>query len=115
VGLLIHQLLLLASIAALSAAGWRLTSLATPVGLLRVLGAVAFAATGAVLCAFALALVALGGSPVALTAAALFTWLVVWRAAPGRPPSPWDQLGAWWSGLSLPGRVVGAALSGARL
>jgi hypothetical protein len=113
VGLLIHQLLLLASIAALGAAGWRLTAPATPAGLMRVLGAVTLAAAGAILCSFALALVALGGSPVALTAAAIALWLIAWRVVPGRPPSAFGQLWEWWSLLSTPGRVARLAVTGA--
>ncbi|HWF34637.1 MAG TPA: hypothetical protein VG295_04685 [Solirubrobacteraceae bacterium] len=114
-GLLIHQLLLLASIAALSAAGWRLASAAVPTGLMRVLATVAFAAAGAVLSALALALVGLGASPVALALAALVLWAVTWRAAPLRPPSAAEQLGGWWSGLTRPGRVARLAVVGAAL
>jgi hypothetical protein len=112
VGLLIHQLLLLASIAALSAAGWRLASVAVPTGLLRVLATVALAAAAAVLSALALALVALGASPVALTAVAVAICLATWRAVPGTPSAS-EQLAGWWSGLSIPGRVARLALVGA--
>jgi hypothetical protein len=112
-GLLIHQLLLLASIAALSAAGWRLASVAVPSGLLRALGTVPLAAAAAVLSALALALVGLGESPVALTAAAAAIWLATWRSVPGRPPSASEQLSAWWSGLSPLGRAARVAVAGA--
>jgi hypothetical protein len=113
VGLLIHQLLLLASIAALSAAGWRLSAAATPSGLLRVLAAVPLAAAAAVLSALALALVAWGASPVALTALALIIGLAAWRAVPARSPSAWEQLSAWWTGLPTAGRIARCALAGA--
>jgi hypothetical protein len=112
-GLLVHQLLLLGSVAALSAAGWRLASAAVPAGLLRVIATVALAAAGAVLSALALALAGLGASPVALTAVAAATLLASYRAVPGWPPSAGEQLGAWWSGLSRPGRVARLTLAGA--
>jgi hypothetical protein len=112
-GLLIHQLLLLASIAALGSAGWRLTATVTPSGLLRVIGAATLAVAAAVLCALALALVALGGSPVALTAAAVAVWVIARRSVPGRPPSAFEQLREWWSSLSIPGRFARLAVTGA--
>jgi hypothetical protein len=115
VALFIHQLLLLAAIAALVAAGWRLASLAVASGLLRVLATVVLAAGAAVLSALALGLARLGASPVALTVAATAIWGAAWRWVPGRPPSAWNQLSSWWRGLSLPGRVARGALAGAAL
>ncbi len=112
-GLLTHQLLLLASIAALSAAGWRLASLTVPSGLLRALATVPLAAAAAVLSTLALALAGLGASPVALTIAAAAIWLAICRTVPGRPPSSSEQLGAWWSGLPVAGRVARLAVAGA--
>jgi len=111
--LLTHQLLLLGSIAALSAAGWRLACAAVPSGLLRVLATVALAAGGAVLCALALALLSLGANPVALTVVAVAIWGVTWQLVARRAPSAWEQLVSWWGELSLPGRVARLALAGA--
>jgi hypothetical protein len=113
VHLLTHQILVLASIAALSAAGWRLASAAVSSGLLRVLATVPLAAAGAVLCALFLGLVGLGANPVALTLAAVAIWLSAWRALPAQPPAAAEQLGEWWSALSLPGRVARLAVAGA--
>lgn len=112
-GLLTDQLLLLASIAALSAAGWRLASVGTPSGLLRAVATVPIAAAGAVLSALALALVGLGASPVALTLAAVAICVGAWRSVAGRPPSAPEQLSAWWSRLPIAGRVARVALAGA--
>lgn len=112
-GLLIHQLLLLASIAALSAAGWRLAAAAVPSGLLRVLATVPLLAAGAVLSALTLALVGLGASPVALTVAAVVIWVACRQLVAARAPSAWDQLSGWWFGLSAPGRVARLAVAGA--
>lgn len=111
--LLVHQLLLLASVAALAAAGWRMACVAVPSGLLRLLAAVPLAAGGAVLCALALALVGLGASPVALTVAALVIWAASWRLVPSRAPSAWAQVGSWWSALPVAGRVLRGAVAGA--
>jgi hypothetical protein len=111
--LFIDQLLLLAAIAALSAAAWRLASMAVPSGLLRAIGTVALAAGGAVLSAMGLALVGLGASAVALALVAVGVWLVVRRLVAASPPSAGDQLTAWWGGLPAAGRVARVAVAGA--
>jgi hypothetical protein len=111
--LVIDQLLLLAAIASLGAAGWRLASVAVPSGLLRAIGAAVLAAGAAVLSALVLALVALGASAVALGLLAVAVWLVVWRTVPASPPSAGEQLIAWWSGLPAAGRVARVAVAGA--
>jgi hypothetical protein len=111
--LLIHQLLLLGSIAALAAAGWRLAAVAVPSGLMRVLATVALAAGGAVISALALALASLGASPVALTVFAVAMWAAARRLVPRRPPSAWEQLVSWWGELSVAGRVARLALAAA--
>ena len=108
--LLIHQLLLLGSIAALAAGGWRLAAAAVPSGLLRVLATAALAAGGAVISALALALLSLGASPVALTVVAVAMWAATLRLVPRQPPSAWQQLVAWWGELPVAGRVARLAL-----
>jgi hypothetical protein len=112
VSLVIDQLLLLAAIAALSAAGWRLASMAAESGLLRAIGTVVLACGGAVLSAMALALVGLGASPVALAVLAVLSAVVVRRAVPGAGPSAGEQLSAWWQRLPTAGRVARVALAG---
>jgi hypothetical protein len=111
--LVIDQLLLLAAIAALGAAGWRLASMAVPSGLLRAIGAAVLAAGAAVLSALALALVGLGASAVALAFVAVVLWLVVRGTVPASPPSAGEQLIAWWRGLPAAGRVARVAVAGA--
>ncbi|MDQ6776651.1 MAG: hypothetical protein M3071_10650, partial [Actinomycetota bacterium] len=110
--LVIHQLLLLSSIAALSAAGWRLASAAVGSGLLRAIATVVLASGGAVLSALGLALVDLGASPVALTVAAVAIWVATMRVVPGAsPPSASEQFRDWWTGLPIAGRAARAAVA----
>ncbi|HWF73993.1 MAG TPA: hypothetical protein VG186_11645 [Solirubrobacteraceae bacterium] len=110
--LLVHQVLLLVSVAALGAAGWRVASVAVPSGLLRAIATAVLAAGAAVLCALALALVALGASAVALTVLAVGLWAVSMRALPAAgPPSAYAQLREWWGGLSIAGRAGRGAVA----
>jgi hypothetical protein len=78
-----HHVALAVSVCALAVAGLRL---APGTGLARVVAAVAIAAAAAVAEAMLLGLVALGGSSVALTLAALATWLAVRLLRPAGAP-----------------------------
>ncbi|MGI8506722.1 MAG: hypothetical protein ACR2MK_07960 [Solirubrobacteraceae bacterium] len=113
--LLIHQLLLLGSLAALWAAGWRLAGAVLPSGLLRVLAGVTLAAAAAILSAMVLGTVSLGASPVALSVASAAIWLAARTSVEARGSTAWRQLAAWWTGLPCGGRVARAALAGACL
>ena len=110
--LVLDQVLLLAAVVALGAAGWRLAAAAVPSGLLRAIGTVALASGGAVSSALVLAVVGWGASPVALTAAAGVIWLAAWRFVPASGPSPGAQLTSWWRALPVPGRVALTAVAG---
>jgi hypothetical protein len=110
--LLVEQLLLLAAITALSAAGWRLAGWFVPAGLLRVTAAAVLVISGAVGSAIVLGIVALGASPVALTAAAVLAWAVVARFVDRAGPPVDKQLGSWWAGQSAAGRAGRFALVG---
>jgi hypothetical protein len=107
-----HHLALAAAIAALGAAGFRAASLATAEGgLARVVAGVVLAAAAGVAEALGLGLAGLGGSPVALTAAAVVTWLVVRRVVPARGPRAAEELRAWAGALDLPAALaLGAAV-----
>jgi hypothetical protein len=76
VSVLAHHVALALAVWALVAAGLRATGYLGVSGLARVVAAVVLAAALAVASALVLGLVALGGSSVALTAAAVATWLV---------------------------------------
>jgi hypothetical protein len=109
-----HHGLLGVAVAALAAAGLRVASLAAPSGLERALSAVALAVAAAVLEALLLGLVGLGGSALALTLAAVATWLACARLLPTPEPAG-RELGAWLRGLGPRGTLLLGAVGGAAL
>jgi hypothetical protein len=109
---LAHHALLILSVGALAGAAIRLASLAAPSGPERVLAASALGAGAAAIEALGLALVGLGGDPVALSAAAGAAWLAARRWLP-RPRLPVrKELAASWRGLGTGGRALAGALAG---
>ena len=107
-----HQILLAASVAALAGAGLRLATVTGALGLTRVVTAVVFGATIAVLEALGLGLVGLGGSPVALAVAAGCTWVAARLRLPNLVTAPRDELVSWWGETPAPVRVGFAAIVG---
>jgi hypothetical protein len=107
-----HGLLVLA-VAALGGAGLRAASLAAPDGLARVVAGIVLAAAAAVAESLLLGLFGIGSSAVALTLAAVATWLAVRLLVPAPPLAPGAELAAWWRGLDLWPRVAVGALAGA--
>jgi hypothetical protein len=91
-----HHVAFGVAVASLAGAALRTTSLVAPDGMERALAAVALAAAAAVLEALGLGLVGLGGSPVALTAAAVVTWLAarLWLPTPSLALAA--ELGTAW-------------------
>jgi hypothetical protein len=112
-GTILHHLGLAAALAALAGAGFRVASLLAPHGLERVLAAVALAAAAAVVEALALGLAALGGSSIALAAAAVATWLASRVAVASPAVGARDELTAWWSGLDRRSVLQVGAVAGA--
>jgi hypothetical protein len=102
-----------ASVAALCAAGVRAASPIAPAGLVRLLVAGVLAASAAVAEAIVLGLFALGGSTVALTAAALATWAVARGSLPRPALTPADEMRDWWGARTKRERAVVGALAGA--
>src|SRR3954447_21921111 len=109
---LAHALLGL-SVAALAAAGVRAASPLAPEGLLRALVAATFASAAAVAEALALGLFALGGSTLALSAAALLTWIAARAFLPEPRVRLSSELVAWWRRLGVPAQAGLGALAGA--
>jgi hypothetical protein len=110
--MLARHLLVGLSVAALGAASIRIASTALPRGLERAIGSAAIAATLAVMESLGLGLLGAAGSPLALSGAAVATWigahLVV--AAPAAPVRA--ELLAWWSSRSGAERIGMGALVG---
>lgn len=109
-----HALLGL-SVASLGASGMRVASLAAPAGLERGLAAVVLAAAAAIAQALVLGLAGLGGTPVALVAAALLTWLAVRAVLPPPERGLAEDVARWWRGLPLLERLLIGGLAGAGL
>src|SRR4051794_22936027 len=107
-----HALLGL-SVAALAGAGLRAASPLAPEGLTRALVAATFASAAAVAEALALGLFALGGSTLALTAAALATWAVARAFLPEPRLRISVELVAWWRGRRAVEKAAFGALIGA--
>ena len=82
------SLLLVIAAAALLAGSARLSAPLTEALLPRLLSSVVLAAALAVAEALVLGLAGLSGSPAALTAAAVLTWLIAWRLVPAPSPAP---------------------------
>ena len=107
---MIEHALLGLSVAALAGAGLRVAALTGATGLPRVLAAATLAVAAAVLGALALGLVGLGGSPIALSAAAFATWLAA-RRTKGTVPFVRDELVDWWAGLRGAERALAGAVA----
>lgn len=106
------HLLLLTSVAALVGASVRVTSLAAPSGLERALAAAPLAVALAICQALALGLFSAGTEPMALTGAALLTWLVS-RSLPAPERSLAAETVEWWRSATPGARIVCGALAGA--
>ena len=100
-----HHVGLAGAVWALGAFGLRV---APGTGLVRVVAAVVLAAAAAVASSLLLGFVGLGGSSVALVAAAVVTWVVASRFT--SPAGVREELRAWWRGLD---RSHALALGGA--
>lgn len=79
--------LLVAAVAAMAAAAWRVAALTGARGLELAVAAAPLGVAAAVAEALALGTVGLGGSQVALALAAALTWLAAWRLAPAASPA----------------------------
>jgi hypothetical protein len=106
----LHHLGLAAAVCALVAAGLRV---APGAGLARLVGAVVLAAGAAVAEVLALGLVALGGSSVALVAAALATWVAARVLRPAGQPRGREELLAWAGALDRVSALALGAAAGA--
>ncbi|MEA2613751.1 MAG: hypothetical protein QOI52_1710, partial [Chloroflexota bacterium] len=107
-----HALLGL-SVAALAGAGLRAASPLAAAGLTRALVAATLASAAAVAEALALGLFALGGSTLALSAAALLTWAAARALLPEPRLRISVELVAWWRGLGALQKAGLGALLGA--
>jgi hypothetical protein len=108
----VGHLLLALAVCSLGAAAVRVASLAAPRGLARVLAAAPLGVAAAVVEALALGLVGWGGSPVALTLAAVVTWAVVRVLAPRPQWRLRDDLLDAWRPLHREWRMVAGAIAG---
>src|SRR5436190_5124344 len=106
----IHHAGLAAAVGALAAAGWRV---GPGSGLARLVAAVVLAAAAAVAEALLLGLFGVGGSSVALVAAAGVTWAVARAFVPARGLSPWGELLAWARGLDRVAAFLFGSFAGA--
>ncbi|MGI8802689.1 MAG: hypothetical protein ACR2KV_11035 [Solirubrobacteraceae bacterium] len=93
--LVLHQLLLVLAVAALTGAGLRLVSPLAPDGLERILGAAAFAAAAAVVEALVLGFAGAGGDTASLTLAAVATYAAARALLPPPRVAPGAELVAW--------------------
>src|SRR4051812_31305231 len=109
----INHALLGASVAALAAAAVRAASPIAPAGLVRLLVAATLAVSAAVAQAIVLGLLALGGSTLALTAAAIATWALARSLLPRPATSPLTELSDWWPARTGRERALLGALAGA--
>jgi len=109
---LVHHLALAVALAGLASAGARVASLAGVDGLARVVAAAVLAAAAAVGEALLLGLVALGGSSLALTVAALGTWLAARLLLPAPEVRLRDELVAWARGLDRGAALALGAVGG---
>jgi hypothetical protein len=105
-------MLLAIAVCAMASAAVRVASLAAPRGLARLLAAAPLAVGAAVVEALALGLVGWGGSPVALTLAAVVTWAVVRVATPAPSWRLRDDLLDAWGPLHREWRMVAGAVVG---
>ena len=110
---LAHHAALAVSVAAIAGASVRVASAWLPGGPERVLAAAAAGCTAIVLETLLLGLVGLGGSPIALGAAALATWALVRSLLPAPEPRVSAELAAWWAARGPRERIAWGALAGA--
>jgi len=106
-----HVLLALA-VAAAGGASVRLASTAVPLGLGRAVAAAVVWGALVVAQALMLGLVSLGGSAIALSAAAGLAWLASRAVLPEPDTTLREDVAAAWAGLDRRGRGLAAALSG---
>ncbi|HVL96026.1 MAG TPA: hypothetical protein VM266_09210 [Solirubrobacteraceae bacterium] len=111
--LLVHQVALVLAVAALAAAATRAAAALGARGLELPVAAAAIGAAAAGIEALALGRFGLGGSPVALLAAAALTYAAARRAWPAA--GAWPALRSWWAGRGPRERLVLGALAGAGL
>ncbi len=111
----LHHVAFALAAAALGGAGLRVAGALGARGLELVLAAAPIAAAAAVLWALLLGLVELGGSPVALVAGAVLTWVAARTLLPD--PAPRRRLAAWWTHTTPAARatVAGAVAAGVAL
>jgi hypothetical protein len=105
----VHHLALAIAVCCLVSAGLRV---APGQGLVRVVGAAALAAAFAVGEALLLGLAGWGGSPLALTLAAVVTWLAARLRLPAAAPGLRSEVTAWLRGLDLPSLTAVSAAAG---
>jgi hypothetical protein len=105
-----HVLLGLA-VAALAGTGIRLAARCGARGPAGVCAAAAFACAIAAIEALLLGLAGIGGSAIALAAAAGATWLAARRLLPAPAPAPREQLAAWWGATGPHTKAGGGALA----
>lgn len=110
-----HQLLLVASVCFLGAAGFRAASALAPRGLERAVAAATLAAAAAGLEAIVLGFVSLAGRPLVLAAAAAATWAVALLALPAPRLGAGRELLTWWRRTPPATRVGLGAVGGAGL
>ena len=109
----LHHALLGVCVAALAAAALRAAALAASHGLARPVAAAVLATATAAGEAMVLGLAGLGTSPVALTLAAIATWLAARRLLPPPPEPLVQELGRWWGDREAGERLLLGALAGA--
>src|SRR4051794_36074042 len=108
----VHHALLGVSVVALALAGVRLASPLAQRGLPRALAAATFAVALAVAEAILLGLIALGGSTLALTVAALATYGAAFALLPRPQVGLGSELAGWWRSRSLLERAGLGAIAG---
>jgi hypothetical protein len=112
---LAHHLLLAIAVVSLAAAGLRAAAALTAGALEQAVAAGVLAAGAAVVQALGLGLVDLGADPLALTGAALLTWLAARAGLPAPALPAARRLALWWRGLGFGERIAAGALAGAGL
>jgi 4-amino-4-deoxy-L-arabinose transferase-like glycosyltransferase len=109
---LLHHVGLVLAVLALGDAALRIASTLAPSGLERVIAVVVLGVAAAVIEVLALGLVGLGGSSVALIAAAALTCVIARVLLPRPELDPIHEAAAWWRRLDTPSRLAAAGLTG---
>jgi hypothetical protein len=112
---LLHSLLLALAAASLAAAALRLASRAVPSGLERVLSAAVVAVAAATAEALVLGWLGLGMDAVALTGAAVLTYVAARLALPAPETALARELRRWWEGAGRAIRLAAGGLLGGAL